>query len=140
MTETQDEVVRVATVFTAAEFAITVSYLEGNGIVVVAMPFQLLNNMPHLAQATGGVGVLVPKRQAQAAINLLIEADRGEKMLEGEPPAPVKPKRKPRKTGWLSKLWEFLFYIYFGAGEVAPPYRNGRVIHGTWQKLDDDPI
>lgn len=134
MTDASDRIVRVATVFTALDFSITVSYLEGNGIVVVAMPHNVLNNFQYLSNAMGGVGVMVPARQAQAAVNLLIEADRGEMEIEVEAPKPAP--RKPK--GWLARVCEFLFYIFFGSGTAAPPYKNSRIVHGQWRALGGD--
>ncbi|WP_421362980.1 hypothetical protein [Agrobacterium rosae] len=122
--------------FTAIDFSITVSYLEGNGIVVVAMPHNVLNNFQYLSNAMGGVGVMVPARQAQAAINLLIEADRGEKEIEIEAPTPPRRKRK----GWIGRVSELLFYIFFGSGTAAPPYSNSRIVHGEWQALGGDSL
>lgn len=135
MTNASDEIVRVATVFTAVDFSITTSYLEGNGIVVVAMPLNLVNNFQYLSNAMGGVGVMVPARQAQAAINLLIEADRGETEIKVEAPKP----KRPAPKGWLGRLSEFLFYIFIGSG-AAPPYSNSRIVHGEWRALGNDEI
>ena len=59
-----DALVRVASVFNAAEFAVTRSFLAAHGIVVAAEPIHLVNNYSHYATAVGGVPVLVPASQA----------------------------------------------------------------------------
>ncbi len=133
MAECSDCVIRVATVFTAADFAVTTSYLEAYGIVVVAKPVHVINNFQHYANAVGGAGVFVPERQAQAAVNLLIEADRGETEIKDGEPELMMPKTL------FDRVMELFLYIYIGGGEAAPPYAS-RLVHGQWQALGKEEI
>jgi hypothetical protein len=108
-----DALVRVASVFNAAEFAVTRSFLAAHGIVVAAEPIHLVNNYSHYATAVGGVPVLVPASQAGDAADLL--------GATGHTGADDK------KGGlrWLGYI--LLFGVLCGFG-VAPP-SSGRVIH-----------
>ncbi len=133
MAEYLDRIIRVATVFTASEFAVTSSYLEAYGIVVVAAPVQLINNFPHYTSAIGGAGVFVPERQAQTAINLLIEADRGETEIKDGEPKLMMPKT------FFEMVTELFLYIHVSGGEAAPPYAS-RIVHGQWQALGEEEI
>lgn len=128
MQELSDRVVRVATVFSAADFAITLSFLEAHGILVVAQNFVFISNSPHMSNGVGGAPILVPERQAQDAVNLLIDADRGAMMLEGEP----EPKANRSSKTWLSGLLSLLFYVFIGNLLAAPAY-SSRIIHGRYR-------
>ena len=108
-----DELVRVATVFNAAEFGVTRSFLTAHGIVIAAEPIHLINNYSHLATALGGIPILVPASQAGEAAELLIvveEAGHGGRI------SPF------RRLAYI-----LLFGVLCGLG-VAPP-SSGRVIH-----------
>ena len=108
-----DALVRVATVFNAAEFAVTRSFLAAHGIIVAAEPIHLINNFSHLATAIGGVPILVPASQAGEATDLLAALRRGE---------------RTSRRGLLRWLGYVLFFgLVCGLG-VAPP-SSGRVIH-----------
>ena len=108
-----DALVRVATVFNAAEFAVTRSFLAAPGIIGAAEPIHLINNFPHLATAMGGVPILVLAPQAGEAEDLLVEL-------------------RWREQSGRRSLLRWLGYVLFfglvcGLG-VAPP-SSGRVIH-----------
>lgn len=108
-----DALVRVATVFNAAEFAVTRSFLAAHGIIVAAEPIHLINNFSHLATAMGGVPILVLAPQAGEAEDLLVEI-------------------RWREQSGRRSLLQWLGYVLFfglvcGLG-VAPP-SSGRVIH-----------
>ncbi|XUY27507.1 hypothetical protein RMR21_003850 [Agrobacterium sp. rho-8.1] len=133
MGEFEDRIIRVATVFTASDFAVTSSYLQAYGIVVVATSVHLINNLQHYTSAIGGAGVFVPGRQAQAAINLLIEADRGETEIKDGEPKLMMPKT------FFERVTELFLYIYVSGGETAPPYAS-RIVHGQWQALGKEEI
>lgn len=108
-----DALVRVATVFNAAEFGVTRSFLVAHGILIAAEPIHLINNYSHLATALGGIPILVPASQAGEAAELLIvveEAGHGRRM------------NPFRRLGYI-----LLFAVLCGLG-VAPP-SSGRVIH-----------
>lgn len=108
-----DALVRVATVFNAAEFGVTRSFLAAHGILIAAEPIHLINNYSHLATALGGIPILVPASQAGEAAELLTvvdEAGHGGRM------SPF------RRLGYI-----LLFGVLCGLG-VAPP-SSGRVIH-----------
>ncbi|NTF31239.1 hypothetical protein [Rhizobium skierniewicense] len=133
MAEFADRITRVATVFTASDFAVTTSYLEAYGIIVVAAPVHLINNFPHYTSAIGGAGVFVPERQAQAAINLLIEADREKTEIKDEEPKLMTPKT------FFDRVMELFLYVYVSGGEASPPYAS-RIVHGQWQALGEEGI
>jgi len=108
-----DALVRVATVFNAAEFAVTRSFLAAHGIIVAAEPIHLINNFSHYATAMGGVPILVLAPQAGEAEDLLVEL-------------------RWREQSGRRSLLRWLGYVLFfglvcGLG-VAPP-SSGRVIH-----------
>lgn len=134
MNEISDRVAKVATVFTHIDFAITQSFLEGHGIVVVDLPTTTITNFGHFANAMGGVPVRVPLRQAQAAINLLLEADRGDHEIAQEKPE-LEPATASKPKNFLGRIGEVLWYVFFGSGTAAPPYK-GRIVHGHWKHLD----
>jgi len=108
-----DELVRVATVFNAAEFGVTRSFLVAHGIVIAAEPIHLINNYSHLATALGGIPILIPASQAAEAAELLSVVD---KAGHGGRMNPF------RRLGYI-----LLFGVLCGLG-VAPP-SSGRVIH-----------
>jgi hypothetical protein len=108
-----DEVVRVATVFNAAEFGVTRSFLAAHGILIAAEPIHLINNYSHLATALGGIPILVPASQAGEAAELLIEV---EEAGHGGRISPF------RRLAYI-----LLFGVLCGLG-IAPP-SSGRVIH-----------
>lgn len=105
--------VRVATVFNAAEFAVTRSFLAAYGIIIAAEPIHLVNNYSHYANALGGIPILVPASQAGEAEELLTGVERA---VQGSRMSPF------RRLGYL-----LLFGVIVGLG-VAPP-SSGRVIH-----------
>lgn len=104
---------RVATVFNAAEFAVTRSFLAAHGIIVAAEPLHLINNFSHLATAIGGVPILVPASQAGEAADLLAALRWGEQT------------RRRSLLRWMGYV--LLFGVVCGLG-VAPP-SSGPVIH-----------
>lgn len=108
-----DELVRVATLFNAAEFGVTRSFLAAHGILIAAEPIHLINNYPHLATALGGIPILVPASQAGEAAELLIEV---EEAGHGGRISPF------RRLAYI-----LLFGVLCGLG-IAPPL-SGRVIH-----------
>lgn len=104
---------RVATVFNAAEFAVTRSFLAAHGIIVAAEPIHLINNFSHYATAMGGVPILVLAPQAREAEDLLVE---------------LRWREQSGRRGLLRWLGYVLFFgLVCGLG-VAPP-SSGRVIH-----------
>lgn len=108
-----DALVRVATVFNAAEFAVTRSFLAAHGIIVAAEPIHLINNFSHYATAMGGVPILVLAPQAGEAEDLLVE---------------IRWREQSGRRSLLRWLGYVLFFgLVCGLG-VAPP-SSGRVIH-----------
>jgi hypothetical protein len=108
-----DCVVRVATVFNAADYGVTRSFLAAHGILIAAEPIHLINNYSHLATALSGIPILVPASQAGEAAELLTlidKAGQGASM------------RLFRRLAYI-----LLFGVLCGLG-VAPP-SSGRVIH-----------
>ena len=108
-----DTLLRVASVFNAAEFGVTRSFLAAHGILIAAEPIHLINNYSHYATALGGIPILVPASQATEAAELLTAID--EAVQEGR-------MSLFRRLGYI-----LLFGVFFGLG-VAPP-SSGRVIH-----------
>lgn len=133
MNEYSDRIRQVATVFTPQDYTVTKSFLEANGILVLGTPHNFMLTSIRKDDVSGGVGILVPERQAQEAINLLIEIDKPEPqpVLKAAALKPV----KDASTGWLSWLRAVFIYIFIDSGKRENKVSMKRIIHGEWKDL-----
>ncbi len=130
MEEASDRIRRVATVFSPQDYAITKSFLEAHGVLVLGTSdnFVIAAARP---DSMGGLGIMVPERQAQEAINLLIEID-------GVEQAPLKPAEAPvekKPSNLLTSIGNFFFYNFIAGESNAQQSPSQRIIHGEWKKI-----
>ncbi|WP_288429321.1 hypothetical protein [uncultured Agrobacterium sp.] len=130
MDDISDRIRRVATVFTPQDYAVTKSFLEGHGVLVLGTSHNLVMAAAR-PDSMGGLGILVPARQAQEAINLLVEIDRVEAHLPKPSSSPV----KQRSGRLLATIKGLLFYNFIDRRSVNTTPATRRIIHGEWKNL-----
>ncbi len=64
-----------ATSFSLPEAAVKVSILRAFGITAVALPLETASNVSYMIMAFGGIRILVPSYQLEAALQILGQAE-----------------------------------------------------------------
>lgn len=130
MDDASDRIRRVATVFSPQDYAVTKSFLEAKGVLVLGTShnFVMAAAQP---DSMGGIGILVPARQAQEAINLLVETDRVDEALPKATSGTV----KQRSDGLLAAIKNLLFYNFIDRESMDNRPATRRIIHGEWKNL-----
>ena len=134
MAESPEDFVRVATCSSPTDAYLLRGVLQTAGLDPFVADANLAQAHPWMTHALGGVRVLVPGHQVEAARQAIADYEAGRLQLEGEStegPAPVPPLPAPVFSPDQAVLWSFLLTPVFGA---AVQVINDRVLPDSPQR------
>ena len=134
MAPSPEDFVRVATCSSPTEGYLLRNVLQAAGLDPFVADAHLAQAQAGMTHVMGGVRVLVPAHQVEAARQAMADYEAGRLQLEGEPadtPAAMAPLATPVFSPDRAVLWSFLLTPVFGA---AVQVVNDRVLQASPQR------